>query len=164
MQQALSPIEIQRLALLNRIDLRRQLAQYAVVDEALKLEIAKQYPDINIAGGYSWEGGENILDLGPSAVLPVFNQNQGPIAEAEARRTEVAAQFLAMQAGIIEQSRTALTRYRGTLGALDAARNAAELQTKRIGQARRAVADGESAPPAPPQTHLHDLPAHHLLL
>jgi hypothetical protein len=109
-QQSLSPTEIQRLALLNRIDLRRQLAQYAAADEALKLEIAKQYADMNIAGGYSWEGGENIFELGPSAVLPVFNQNQGPIAEAEARRREVAAQFRAIQAGIIEQSQTSLTR------------------------------------------------------
>src|SRR5713101_3917523 len=63
-QQSLSAKEVQRLALLNRIDLRRELAQYAAADEALKLEIAKQYPDINITGGYSWEGGENIFELG----------------------------------------------------------------------------------------------------
>jgi hypothetical protein len=143
-QLSLSPIEIQRLALLNRIDLRRQLAQYAATDEALKLEIAKQYPDVNLAGGYSWEGGENIFELGPSSALPVFNHNQGPIAEAEARRREVAAQFLAMQAGIIEQSQTTLTRYRGALGALEAARSAAELQAKRLGQARRAIGESDT--------------------
>jgi outer membrane protein, heavy metal efflux system len=156
-QQSLSAKEIQSLALLNRIDLRRQLAQYAAADEALKLEIAKQYPNINIAGGYSWEGGENIFELGPSAVLPVFNQNQGPIAEAEARRREVAAQFLVMQAGIIEQSRTALARYRGALDALEAARSAADLQAKRVGQARRAVAVGESDTVVLAQTQLQDL-------
>jgi outer membrane protein TolC len=155
--QRLSPAEIQRLALLNRIDLRRQLAQYAAADEALKLEIAKHYPDINLAGGYSWEGGENIFELGPSAVLPVFNRNQGPIAEAEARRREIAAQFLAMQAGIIEQSRTALARYRGALDALEAARCAAELQAKRLGQARRAVAVGESDTVVLAQAQLQDL-------
>ena len=162
--QSLSPIGIQRLALLNRIDLRRELAQYAAADEALKLEIAKQYPDINIAGGYTWEGGENIFELGPSAVLPVFNQNQGPIAEAEARRGEVAAQFLAMQAGIIEQSQTTLTRYRGALDALDAARSAAELQAKRLGQARRAVAVGESDTVVLAQTQSQDLSAQQGLL
>jgi cobalt-zinc-cadmium efflux system outer membrane protein len=163
-QHSLSPTEIQRLALLNRIDLRRQLAQYAAADEALKLEIAKQYPDINITGGYSWEGGENIFELGPSAVLPVFNQNQGPIAEAEARRREVAAQFLAMQAGIIEQSQTTLTRYRGALGALDAAHSAAELSAKRLGQATRAVAVGESDTVVLAQAQLQDLTAQQGLL
>jgi cobalt-zinc-cadmium efflux system outer membrane protein len=163
-QQSLSPTEIQRLALLNRIDLRRQLAQYAAADEALKLEIAKQYPDIDISGGYTWEGGENIFELGPSAVLPVFNQNQGPIAEAEARRREVAAQFLAMQAGIIEQSQTTLTHYRGALGALDAARSAAELQAKQLGQTRRGVAVGESDTVVLAQAQLQDLSAQRGLL
>jgi cobalt-zinc-cadmium efflux system outer membrane protein len=163
-QQSLSPAEIQQLALFNRIDLRRQLEQYAAVDEALKLEIAKQYPDINIAGGYSWEGGENIFELGPSAMLPVFNQNQGPIAEAEARRREVAAQFLAMQAGIIEQSQTTLARYRGALDALDAAASAAELQAKRLVHARQAVAVGESDTVVLAQTQLQDLSAQQGLL
>jgi outer membrane protein TolC len=163
-QQSLSATEIQKLALLNRIDLRRQLAQYAAADEALKLEIAKQYPDVNITGGYSWEGGENIFELGPSAVLPVFNQNQGPIAETGARRKEVAAQFLAMQAGIIEQSQTTLTRYRGALYALNAARIAARLQAKRLGQATRAVAVGESDTVVLAQTQLQDLSAQQGLL
>ncbi len=158
-QQSLSAKEIQRLALVNRIDLRRELAQYAAADEALKLEIAKQYPDINIAGGYSWEGGENIFEVGPSAVLPVFNRNQGPIAEAEARRKEVAAQFLAMQAGIIEQSQATLVRYRGALLALEAARTAADFQAKRLGQARRALAVGESDAVTLAQTQLQDLAA-----
>jgi cobalt-zinc-cadmium efflux system outer membrane protein len=158
-QQSLSAKEIQRLALLNRIDLRRELAQYAAADEALKLEIAKQYPDINITGGYSWEGGENIFELGPSAVLPVFNQNQGPIAEAGARRKEVSAQFLAMQAGIIEQSQATLVRYRGALLALDAARSAADFQAKRLDQARRALAVGESDAVVLAQTQLQDLAA-----
>jgi outer membrane protein TolC len=163
-QQSLSAKEIQRVALLNRIDLLRELAQYAATDEALKLEIAKQYPDINIAGGYSWEGGENIFELGPSAVLPVFNRNQGPIAEAEARRKELAAQFLVMQAGIIEQSQATLVRYRGALIALEAARSAADFQAKRLGQARRAFDVGESDSVVLAQTQLQDLAAQQTVL
>jgi outer membrane protein TolC len=158
-QQSLSAKEIQRLALLNRIDLRRQLEQYAAADEALKLEIAKQYPDIDISGGYSWEGGENFFELGPTAVLPVFSQNQGPIAEAEARRRVLAAEFLATQAGIIAQSRAALIRYRGALIALEAARSAAELQAKRLDQARRALAVGECDTVVLAATQLQDLDA-----
>jgi outer membrane protein, heavy metal efflux system len=97
------------------------------------------------------------LRVGPTAVLPVFNQNQGPIAEAEARRREVAAAFLATQAGIIEQSQTSLTHYRGALGALNAARNAAQLATKLLGQAGRAVAVGESDTVVLAQAQLQDL-------
>jgi outer membrane protein TolC len=69
-----------------------------------------------------------------------------------------------MQAGIIEQSQTNLTRYRGALGALDAALNAAELQTKRLGQARRAVAVGESDTVVLAQAQLQELSAQHGLL
>ncbi len=130
-QQSLSAKEIQRLALVNRIDLRRELAQYAAADEALKLEIAKQYPDI---------------------------------AEAEARRKEVAAQFLAMQAGIIEQSQATLVRYRGALLALEAARTAADFQAKRLGQARRALAVGESDAVTLAQTQLQNLAAQQIAL
>src|SRR6266852_170272 len=39
--ESLSPREIQRSAVLNRLDLRRSLAQYAAAEAALQLEIAK---------------------------------------------------------------------------------------------------------------------------
>src|SRR5579864_6447737 len=47
--------EIQREAVLNRMDVRRSLAQYAAAEADLQLEIAKQYPDINIGPGYTYE-------------------------------------------------------------------------------------------------------------
>jgi outer membrane protein TolC len=64
-----------------------------------------------------------------------------------------------MQAGIIEQSQTTLTRYRGALGALDAARSAAEFQARRLDQARQAVAVGESDTVVLAQTQLQNLSA-----
>ena len=143
-QALLSAATIQRLALLNRVDLRRQLEQYAAVNEALKLELARQYPDLNLFGGYSWEAGENIFELGPSLVLPVFNQNQGPIAEAEARRARTAAQFMAAQASVISQSHRALITYRGSLQELDAATRAAAAQARHFDQTKAAFAVGET--------------------
>ncbi|MGH7932356.1 MAG: TolC family protein [Candidatus Binataceae bacterium] len=163
-EQSLGLDGVQRLALLNRIDLRRELAQYAAADEALKLEIARQYPDIRLAGGYSWEGGENIFELGPSLALPIFNQNQGPIAQAQARRKEVAAQFLATQAAIIAQSRAALINYRGALAALDAARSAASYQTRRYDQMSRAAAVGEIDSVTQAANRVRDLAAQQALL
>jgi cobalt-zinc-cadmium efflux system outer membrane protein len=142
-QNSLSAARVQRLALLNRVDLQVQLARYAAADEAQKLEIAKQYPDINLMGGYAWDGGDNIFDLGPSVMLPIFNQNQGPIAEAKAQRRELAAEFLALQASIIGQARGALEDCRGALNALRAADQAMQLQGKRFGQAQQAFTVGE---------------------
>ncbi len=135
--------DIQRLALLNRLDLRRTLAQYAAADEAFKLEIARQYPDINLAGGYSWEVNENIFELLPVVTLPLMNQNQGPIAEARARRALIAAQFIALQDSIIAQANGALTKYRGALAAANQASHSAAFSEERLTGIRRATELGE---------------------
>ena len=95
--QSFSPAEIRRDALLDRLDIRRALAQYAAAEGDLQLEVAKQYPDIQIAPGYTFEERNNFFTLGLSITLPIFNRNQGPIAEAEAKRREAAATFLHCQ-------------------------------------------------------------------
>jgi outer membrane protein, heavy metal efflux system len=143
-ESSLSPARIQRLALLDRIDLRRFLAEYAAADQALKLEIARQYPDINLGGGYSWEVNENIFELVPVVTLPLMNQNQGPIAEAEAKRSQVAAQFAALQASIIAQAKGALTSYRGALVAFQQASSSATLSEKRLAAIRRTAELGDT--------------------
>ncbi|MBA3493360.1 MAG: TolC family protein, partial [Gammaproteobacteria bacterium] len=50
-----------------------------------------------------WDQGENKWSPTLSLELPVLNHNQGPIAEAEARREEAAAQLLALQAKVIAE-------------------------------------------------------------
>lgn len=98
----LSAAELARLrenALTGRPDLRAALAGYEAAQLALRLEVAKQYPDVRLGTGYEWDQGANKWQLFSLAVeLPVFNRNQGPIAEARARREEAAAHFNALQA------------------------------------------------------------------
>ena len=74
--ESLSPVVIQRDAVLNRLDVRRALAQYAAAEANLQLEISKQYPDIQIGPGYTYEEGHSFFTIGLSATLPVFNRNQ----------------------------------------------------------------------------------------
>jgi outer membrane protein, heavy metal efflux system len=92
--ESLSPQEIQRDAVLNRLDVRRSLSQYAAAEADLQLEISKQYPDLQIGTGYTYEETNSFFTLGLSTILPLFNRNRGPIAEAEARRKEAAASFV----------------------------------------------------------------------
>jgi cobalt-zinc-cadmium efflux system outer membrane protein len=141
-EASLTQARVQKLALLNRIDLRRMLAEYAAADEALKLEIARQYPDITLGGGYSWEVGENLFQILPIITLPLMNQNQGPIAEARAKRAQVAAEFAALQQSIIAQANGALTRYRGALDAFAQASSSAAFSETRLAAAQRAAALG----------------------
>jgi outer membrane protein, heavy metal efflux system len=142
---SLTPREIQRDAVVNRLDVRRALAQYAAAEAALQLEIAKQYPDFNIGPGYAYEEANNFFTLGLSATLLVFNRNQGPIAAAEARRKEAGAAFVATQAQVIAQSEQALARYRAALDELSKANDSLrKLQETRQEMAERAVRAGEA--------------------
>lgn len=79
--------------MLNRLDLRRALADYAASEAALQLELAKQYPNVHLGPGYVFEEGDNKFQIGVSVALPVLNRNEGPIAEVRARREEAGAKF-----------------------------------------------------------------------
>jgi outer membrane protein TolC len=100
---ALTAEEARHRALRGRSDVLGSLAEYEAAQAALQLEIAKQYPDIRLGPGYQWDQGQNDWLIGLTVELPVFNRNQGPIAEAAARRTEAAARFVALQAQIIHE-------------------------------------------------------------
>jgi cobalt-zinc-cadmium efflux system outer membrane protein len=142
--QSFSPQEIRRDAVLDRLDIRRSLAQYAAAENDLQLEIAKQYPDIQIAPGYTYEEKNSFFTLGISMTLPIFNRNQGPIAEAEARRKEVAAAFLQKQAQVIGDSERALAIYSAALNELaEADQTLRQLQNTQLRTTQQAVAVGE---------------------
>ncbi|WP_445366585.1 TolC family protein [Methylomonas sp. BW4-1] len=88
-------------ALLTRPDVLAALADYAAAQSALQLEIANQYPNIQANPGYAWEMGEHRWTLGATMQLPILHQNQGPIAEAEAKRREFAVRFESLQMRIV---------------------------------------------------------------
>ncbi|MGH8728462.1 MAG: TolC family protein [Burkholderiales bacterium] len=100
-----------REALINRLDIRRSLLEYAAAEAALQLEIARQYPDFNLKPGYAFDQDDNVWSLGLALVLPLLNKNEGPIREAQERREIKAREFLALQSQVIAQSESAATRY-----------------------------------------------------
>lgn len=105
----LSSAEMRRLALHRRADLLASLAEYQASQAALQLQIARQYPDLQLGPGYEYDQGQNRWAVvGVALELPVLNRNRGAIAEAEARRAEAAAQVVAVQAGILAELDRAL--------------------------------------------------------
>ncbi len=98
-------------ALTQRPDIRAALARYVASVQALKLALAGQYPDLQIGPGYVWDQGVRRWSTGFSFSLPVFNQNQGPIAEARAQREKQAAQFRVLQAHLITRLNHVLVAY-----------------------------------------------------
>jgi cobalt-zinc-cadmium efflux system outer membrane protein len=113
-----APAELRRQALLNRPDILAALAEYGASQSALQLEIAKQYPDLQLSPGYEYDQGDDKWSLGLSVTLPA-DRNRGPIAEAHARRDEAAARFNALQASVLGQIDLALAAYRAASRKLD---------------------------------------------
>lgn len=99
-----------RRALTQRADLMALLADYAAAESALRLEIAKQYPDVRLSPGYDYNAGQNRWQLGLNLELPL-NRNRGPIAQAEAKRKTAEARFLAQQSTIQGEIDIALAAY-----------------------------------------------------
>ena len=141
--ESLPAAQVRRAAVLNRLDLRSALAQYAAAEARLKLEIAKQYPDIDIGPGYTYEEKQSYFTLGLSAVIPVFHGNRGPIAEAEAQRQQAAAAFIAAQADVLGKSESSLAVYQVASREVDEARQLAQLADARRRSVQASVRAGE---------------------
>ncbi len=110
--------DTRKTGLLDRADLQAALAFYAAAESALQLEVAKQYPDIHLGPSYQYQERANFYTLGFSIPLPVFDQNQGPIAEAAAQRKQAATQFVTLQEHAIQEADRALAQYVGATSAL----------------------------------------------
>ena len=136
--------EVVKAGLLHRIDIRRSLLEYAAAEANLRLEIANQYPDLQLSPGYGYDEGHHKITFGPAFSIPVFNRNRGPIAQAEARRAEAEARFNGLQAQAIGEMEVALARYNGGLAELAEAQQQLQLiQQTREPAVRLALENGE---------------------
>ncbi len=90
-------------ALRTRSDVLSALARYAVAESAVALEVERQHPGLHLGPGYQWDQGQSKWTLALTLELPLFNHNEGPLAEAEAHRHETAAQFAAVQAQVLAE-------------------------------------------------------------
>lgn len=147
--QDLTKPNIRREALVKRADVRSALAQYEASQSALQLEIANQYPNLDIGPGYEWNNGnagDSMFTLGATVTLPIFNQNQGPIAEAEAKRTQAAAHFVTVQANAIAEIDGALAGYSAALQQVATAKELLDDSQKRLDSFRAQAKAGAIEP------------------
>ncbi|MDZ7736920.1 MAG: TolC family protein [Gammaproteobacteria bacterium] len=114
-RQRVPAADIRGLALQHRYDIRQSLAAYAAQEAALRLEIEKQYPDINLSPGFVFDQSDNVWQLGAAWILPLFHRHEGEIAEAMARRSVLQERFLQLQASIIDRVYQARTDFIGKL-------------------------------------------------
>ncbi|MGO4702430.1 TolC family protein [Dyella sp. 2RAB6] len=113
--------ELAAQARLSRPDLERALVDYASRETELRQQVRMQYPQISIGPGYTYDHGVRKLQFSLGATLPLFDQNQGPIAEAEARREVAGRHIETVQASIDSEIDGAAARLAAARQALDAA-------------------------------------------
>ncbi|WP_178119538.1 TolC family protein [Pseudomonas sp. SCB32] len=134
-----------REAILNRADLRAALDDYEASQAALQLEIARQYPNLSLGMGYSFDQGQDKYSLTPGVVnLPLFNHNQGAIAQAQAQRKEAAVKVEALQEQAINATASALRNYDAARQRLNLLDRLAANQSAAREADQRAFASGET--------------------
>lgn len=126
--------KLQEEALLNRLDLRSALARYQAAESKLRLEIARQYPDLTLGPSYTYDQGDKIWSLGVGSIITLLNKNRGLIAEANALRDVQAAQFNVTQARVISELNQAKATYITSFNALSGADNLVLTQQARTQQ------------------------------
>lgn len=131
-----------RRALTQRADLMALLADYAATESALRLEIAKQYPDVRLSPGYDYNAGQNRWQLGLNLEIPL-NRNRGPIAQAEAKRKTAEARFLALQSTIQGEIDIALASYQASRAKATTAAQLAQEAASSSATTRRMVEAGQ---------------------
>lgn len=93
--------EVRRDALHSRADILAALAKIEAAESAVALETSRRWPEFHVGPGYQYDQGANKWSVALSLELPLLNHNEGPIAEAVAKRNEAAAHLLANQAQAI---------------------------------------------------------------
>jgi outer membrane protein, heavy metal efflux system len=149
-----------RQALIGRPQIVHALREYDLAELALRGELAKRWPQVHVTPAYAWGGGglrdadvinnniETESALGLSFELPIFNQHQGAIGEALARRAAAGAHLKAVQAEIFAQIDRAEANWSAARRAWQDTREQAQLAEHLEQAEAHALAAGESERPS----------------
>lgn len=106
-------VTARQVSLRSRADVLAALARYDSTRAGFTAEAAKRYPDLHFGPSYQWDQGASKWSLGVTLELPVFNRNEGPLAEALAKTRQAAADFNATQTHVIAEIDRALAAQTG---------------------------------------------------
>ncbi len=134
-------------ALLARPDLERAIADYVAKELELRQQTRSQYLQASLGPGYTYDHGVRKVTLGASIAVPVFNHNEGPIAEAAAAREAAGRHAITVQAAILSEIDSAMAAYASSLAALERVRSQRITNEALATSARRALdADASDRP------------------
>ncbi|MBX3357455.1 MAG: TolC family protein [Phycisphaeraceae bacterium] len=106
--------------LTSRLDLKAREAQYQVAEDELMLAVSRQYAKLKAGPLYSHEGAsDNYAGVSASIEVPIFDRNQGEIAERTAARDHVRAEYVAELHRLRSEAASTLARVRASKAEID---------------------------------------------
>lgn len=104
----------------GRPDLTAKQSAYEKAEQDLHLAILRQYPSLSLGPSYERDvEGTEALGLGLSLTLPLFDRNQGEIAEKTAARERVRAEYTELLHALRAQAFDARERLRRARGEVE---------------------------------------------
>ena len=100
-----------RDAALSRRDVLRAIADYDIAEDALRLQVAQQYPAVSVGPAYNYDHGVSKYPLSVGLTLPPWDLNKGQIAQAEAARAAAGRTLELTQANALAAVDAALSAY-----------------------------------------------------
>jgi len=145
--------------------LRAAWSRYQTAERALRLQVSRQYPDVRLGPEAEITPLETTLGFGLGLELPLFDRNQGGIAEAEERRLEAAAHCRATLLALIHAEAQARADWRSAedllagyrTGALTNAQEAARALDLRLSAGEANVLEVLAAQQAVARSRLREL-------
>jgi outer membrane protein TolC len=132
------------LALQDRADIGAAIADYTVADADVRLEVARQYPDLTLGPGLLWDQGIPgwIVNVGLPSLIG--GRNHGPIDGAEARRAEQGARVRLLQDSVLGAVDGAMAGCRGVRRVVATADSLVEATQHAVDLADSAFQRGET--------------------
>ncbi|MGZ6037567.1 MAG: TolC family protein [Phenylobacterium sp.] len=96
-----------RDAAISRRDVLRAIAEYDIAEQALKLQVASQYPALSIGPTYFYDHGVQKYPLDVGLALPPWDLNRNAIRQAEAARAAAGRSLELAQANALAAVDTA---------------------------------------------------------
>jgi outer membrane protein TolC len=145
---ALRPLGVDSLsvlALTRRPEMGRVLAEYAAAEADVRLEVARQYPDLQLGPGFIWDQGVHRWTLALSLPNLLGFRNRAAITQAEAARAAAAARVAEVQDALLAEVGAAVSRCRGTTLERAAADSQVTLAARAEDLAQAAYQRGETS-------------------
>jgi outer membrane protein, heavy metal efflux system len=143
--ETIGPDSMATLALSARPEMGRALADYAVAESQVRLEVARQYPDLELGPGFIWDQGVHRWTLALALPNLLGFRNRAAIAEVEAARAAAGARVAETQELLLAEVGMAVSGCRGAVLERAAADSQVAVAARAASLAQAAYERGETS-------------------